>query len=158
MAANKANTTRTFRSSPERTTQATWDAISDLLAGSNPAARSELDSVSGVASCIIADRVCKDSPIVIHCDGGQTRIYCLYDEDAIDGSGSNEGSLGFDPLLGDWKISFPCESSDIEWLQIELQKKSSRVTVREKSESRSQKASDSASRAPKINTEEFLKP
>ena len=158
MEASEANAKRIFRSSPERTTHATWEAISDLLAQSNPTARSELDSVSGVASCIIADRVCKDSPIVIRCDGGQTRIYCLYDEDAIDGSGSNEGSLGFDPLRGDWKISFPCESSDFEWLQIELQKKSSRITVREKSESWSQKASDSASRAPKVNVEEFLKP
>ena len=158
MEASDANAKRTFRSSPERTTHATWEAISDLLARSNPAARSELDSVSGVASCIIADRVCKDSPIVIRCDSGQTRIYCLYDQDAIDGSESDEGGLGFDPLRGDWKISFPCESSDIEWLQIELRKKSSRITVREKSESLPQKTSDSASMPRKINAEEFLKP
>ena len=150
---------RTFRSSPERTTYATWEAISDLLTKSNSAARSELDLVSGVASCIIADRVCKDSPIVIRCDGPQTRIYCLYDDDAIDGSGSNEDSLGFDPLHGDWNISLPCESSDLDWIQNELQKKSSRITAREKSESWSSSASNVAgSGTPKVNTEGFMKP
>ena len=150
---------RTFRSSPERTTYATWEAISDLLTRSNFAARSELDLVSGVASCIIADRVCKDSPIVIRCDGPQTRIYCLYDDDAIDGAGCNEDSLGFDPLQGDWKISLPCESSDLDWIQTELQKKSGRITARDKSESWSSNASNtSGPGTPQINTEGFMKP
>lgn len=91
-------TRRTFRSSPHRDALATWAAISDLLSRTNTGAQQELGSVAGIASSIIADKACENSPILVSCEGPQTRIYCLYDDDAIDGSDANEDVLGFDPL------------------------------------------------------------
>lgn len=77
---------RTFRSSPHRDALQTWDAIVELLTqGKDGTARSELRAVAGVAASLIADQAPKSAPIVATCDGPRTRIYCLFDEDAIDG-------------------------------------------------------------------------
>jgi len=122
---------RTFRSSPHRAASETWRALVDLLTqGRNGAARQELIAVTGIASSVIADRAPKDSPIVVTCDGPRTKLYCIYDEDAIDESGANEAALGFDPLKGDWCVSLPCQADDLEWIQGALKQLSSRVTSR----------------------------
>lgn len=97
---------RTFRSTPQRDAHTTWTAIVDLLTqGKTCAARTELMAVAGVAASVIADQAPKDGAIVVTCDGPRTRIYCIYDDDAIDGADANEDPLGFDPLKGDWRVS-----------------------------------------------------
>ena len=123
---------RTFASTPKRDAAATWAAIVDLLTlGRTGPARNELLAVSGVAASIIADQAPKDAPIVVTCDGPRTRIYCFYDDDAIEGSDANEDALGFDPLSGDWQVSLPCLKDDLSWVQGALKKHSTRVTARE---------------------------
>lgn len=123
---------RIVRSSPHRDTACTWDLIVDLLTqGRTGAAKTELLSVAGIASSIIAERAPKDAAIVVACDGPRTRIYCLYDEDAIDGSDVKEDALGYDPLKGDWKVSLPCTEDDLAWVQQALKAKTSRITARD---------------------------
>lgn len=123
---------RTFASTPKRDAAETWSAIVDLLTlRRNGAARNELLAVSGVAASIIADQVLKDAPIVVTCDGPRTRIYCLYDDDAIEGSDANEDALGFDPLEGDWRVSLPCPKDDLSWVHGALKKHSTRISARE---------------------------
>jgi hypothetical protein len=124
---------RTFASSPKRDATETWAAIIDLVTqGRNGAARDELLAVAGIAASIIADRTPHDTPIVVTCDGPRTRLYCLYDDDAIEGSDTNEDPLGFDPLQGDWRISLPCQPDDLSWVQSALQKCSCRITARDR--------------------------
>ena len=65
------------------------------------------------------------------CDGPRTRIYCLYDDDAIDGSDANEDPLGFDPLKGDWSVSLPSPADDLSWVQDALKVHSDRITARD---------------------------
>jgi hypothetical protein len=121
---------RTFRSTPQRDAQATWLAIVDLLmCGSNGNVRDQLTAVSYVAACIIADHFPMDAAITVTGDGRQTRIYCVYDEDAIDGSGANEDPLGFDPLQGNWHLSLPCSVDDLAWVQSALKSHGTRVTA-----------------------------
>ncbi|WP_423368576.1 hypothetical protein [Burkholderia sp. LMG 32019] len=123
---------RTLRSSPHRDASATWEAIVELLTqGRDSDARRELRSVAGVASSLIADQAPKEAPIVVTCDGPRTRIYCVYHEDAIDGSDASEDGLGFDPLKGDWALSLPCPKDELEWVQAALKKRSSRITARD---------------------------
>jgi hypothetical protein len=123
---------RTFRSTPGRDALGTWTAIVDLLTkGSTGAARTELLAVSGVAASIIADQAPKGAAITVTCDGPRTRIYCLYDDDAVDGGEANEAVLGYDPLKGDWRVSLPCQSDDLEWVQAALKKHSVRITARD---------------------------
>lgn len=123
---------RIFSSTPKRDAAQTWGAIVDLLTqGKNEAARKELLSVAGVAASTLADQAAKDAPIVVTCDGPRTRIYCLYDDDAVEGSDANEDALGFDPLAGDWRVSLPCPADDLSWVQGALKKHSSRITARD---------------------------
>lgn len=123
---------RTFRSSPHRDAAATWATIVDLLTqGRTGAASAELRSVAGTAASLIADQVPKEAPIVVTCDGPRTRIYCIYDDDAVDGSDAAEDVLGFDPLQGDWRVSLPCHVDDLAWVQKSLARHSTRITARE---------------------------
>lgn len=123
---------RTFRSNPQRDSSQTWTAIVDLLTrGNNGANRTELLSVAGIAASVIAERGPKDSAIIVTSDGPRTRIYCLYDEDAVDGAHANEDTLGFDPLKGDWHVSLPCPEADLAWVQSALKKHSARITARD---------------------------
>lgn len=122
---------RTFASSPKRDAGETWAAIVALLTrGRADPARNELLAVAGIAASTIADQAPKNHPIVVTCDGPRTRIYCIYNEDAIEGSDANEDPLGFDPLNGDWRISLPCAKDDLTWTQGALKKHSSRITAR----------------------------
>lgn len=126
---------RDFASTPAREASATWAAIIQLLTkGTDDAKAAELKSIAGIAASLITDKAPKDAPIVVTCDGPRTRIYCLYDEDAVDGSDANEGALGFDPLKGDWAISLPCPADDLSWVQNALAAKSKRITARDQAE------------------------
>ncbi len=123
---------RAFRSTPHRDAAATWVAIVDLLvaASANKSAKSELLAVTGTAASLIADQSPKTTPIVVTCDGPRTRIYCLYDDDAIDGSDASEDVFGFDPLKGDWSVSLPCHEDELDWVQKSLARNSPRITAR----------------------------
>jgi hypothetical protein len=123
---------RTFKSTPERDAARTWTAIVDLLTQSKAGdARAELLAVAGVAASVIADQAPKAAAITVTCDGPRTRIYCLYDDDAVEGSDANEEALGFDPLKGDWRVSLPCLADDLAWVQSALKKHSTRITARD---------------------------
>lgn len=112
---------RTVRSTPHRTGSETWTKIVELLThGGTGEARTELLAVSGVASSVITDQFPKNAPIVVTCSGPRTRIHCTYDEDAIDGMNASEEALGFDPLAGEWMVSFPCGKDDLAWVQAAL--------------------------------------
>ena len=148
---------RNFRSSPYRDALVTWQLIVDLLTATNSDARSELESVNGIASSIIADKASEKSAIFVSCDGPQTRIYCLFDDDAIDGSDANEDVLTFDALKGDWLISLPCTADDLTWVRSALKEKSDRITARDLNEKKY--ATESASKADtglELDVEEFL--
>jgi hypothetical protein len=154
-------TRRTFRSSPHRAAADTWRAIVELLTqGRSGDARSELVAVDGIATSIIADRVTKEAAIIATCDGPRTRIYCLYDDDAIDGTDADEGALGFDPLKGDWRLSLPCHADDLAWVQAALQKHSDRITARDAAATIALEKSDtnSAPQALALDPKKFFGP
>ena len=152
---------RTFNSTPSRDALDTWTAIVELLTrGICAKTRTELLSIGGIAASLIADHAPRNAPITVTCDGPQTRIYCLYDEDAIDGSYANEDPLPFDPLKGDWHISLPSPTDDLTWVQTALKRHSHRITARDLA---SQVAKNESSKSPEtqsliLDPEEFLKP
>lgn len=122
---------RSFRSTPHRSAAQTWAAIIDvLLHGRNTQAHRDLLAVAGIVASLITDKAPKDAPIIVTCDGPRTRIYCLYDDDAIDGGDASEDALGFDPLQGNWHISLPCPKEDLGWVQKALSAHTERITAR----------------------------
>jgi len=126
---------RRFVSTPQRDAVSTWQAIVGLLTrGQALSARAELLAVSGIAASIITDKAPEKAAIVVTCDGPRTRIYCLYDDAAIEGSDKSEEPLGYDALSGDWHVSLPCSSSDLTWVQRALKTHSERVSARDEAE------------------------
>lgn len=125
---------RTFRSVPYRDSAATWHGIVALLTrGKNAVAAAELEAIAGIAASVIADGAPRAAPIVVSCDGPSTRIYCTYDEDALDEAEASEEALGFDPLEGDWAVSLPGLTDDLEWVQRALKRCTKRITARDAS-------------------------
>ncbi len=148
---------RTLCSTPQRDAAQTWDLIVALLTkGKEGEARTELLAVAGIAASVIADQASKDAPIVVTCNGPQTRIYCLYDDDAIEGSDANEDALNYDPLNGSWNVSLPCLADDLSWVQGALKKHSTRIVARDLSERASDKAEKAASSALVLDPKGFL--
>jgi hypothetical protein len=70
-------------------------------------------------------------PVVVCGSGPRVRIYCLYNEDAVEGDDANEAALSFHPTTGDWKISLPCPADDLSWVRDALKAKSKRITARD---------------------------
>lgn len=150
---------RRFRSSPFRAGTETWEAIVDLLTrGRNGEARTELLAISGVASSVIADQSPKEAAIVVTCEGPRTRIYCLYDEDALDGADTNESPLGFDALSGDWRVSLPCNEENLSWVQRALKASSSRITARDVNDDVPSNTDTKQSQQLTLNPKGFLGP
>jgi hypothetical protein len=63
--------------------------------------------------------------------GPRVRIYCLYNDDAVEGDDANETALSFDPTDGDWHMSLPCPAEDLSWVSNALKGKCKRVTARD---------------------------
>ena len=152
---------RRFVSIPQRDAASTWRAIVDLLTrGQLSSARTELLAVSGVAASLIADKAPENAAIVVTCDGPRTRLYCLYDEDAMDGVDKNEEPIGYDALSGDWRISLPCSAGDLAWVQRTLKTHSARVLARDQAETlKADEESDAKNGAAlSLDVAGFMKP
>jgi hypothetical protein len=152
---------RRFVSTPQRDAASTWRSITDLLTrGAVTAARTELLAVAGIAASIITDKAPQKAAIVVACDGPRTRIYCLYDEDALDGAVRNEEPLGYDPLKGNWHVSLPCASDDLAWVQAALKKHSSRISARDEAEALGAEAEDvgDSKSSVSLNLKGFFEP
>src|ERR1700677_1353331 len=148
---------RTFRSNPQRDALQTWIAIVDLLTqGRTGDSRTELLAIGGVAASIIAEQAPKDAAIVVTCDGPRTRIYCLYDDEAIEGSDANEEVFGFDPLKGDWRVSLPCLADDLDWVQGALKKHSTRITARDRDTAVSENGSTAKAQTLVLDPKGFI--
>lgn len=132
--------------------------IIDLLSKDGSTGRSELVGVSGIASSLIADECLRDSPAVLAGSGPRLRIYCLYDEDAIDRGKANENPLSFDATNGDWHLSLPCSNEDLEWVRSSLAAKSKRITAHDvdEDEGDSETGRSDASKGVQIDVEGFL--
>lgn len=149
---------RTFRSVPYRDAGITWDAIVELLTkGVESQARKELRAIAGIASSLIADQTPESAPILVTCEGPRTRIYCVYDDDALDSSAGSEDSLGFDPLKGDWAVSLPCAKGELTWVTNALMQHSTRITARDLAAGAAPEAAKAKAEEMTLNVEGFLK-
>jgi len=150
---------RRFVSVPARSAAETWTAIADLLApDKTKSGARELASVAGTAASLIA-REAMNFPIVLYGSGPRVRVYCLYNEDALEGDRADEGALPFDATSGDWRLSLPCPAEDLAWVQKALKAKSGKITARDMAEPVDEtEASQSAKdRATSVDMEAFFR-
>ena len=151
---------RRILATPQRAASDAWQVIVNLLAPRDGTARNELLSVEGIASSVLSTESTRDAAIVVRGNGPRVRIYCLYGDEAVAGDDANESELAECPTEGDWVMSLPADADDVAWVKAALAKKSTRVTVREKSESvedgdERSKAAGTTNAA--INMEAFLR-
>lgn len=152
---------RRVRATPFRSAADAWQVIASLVARKNSAAQQELLNIEGIGASIISTESPKDAPIVVCGSGPRVRIYCLYGDEAVSGDDANESPLAEDPTYDDWAMSLPADADDVAWAKESLTKRSSHVTVREKSEAVETNDSDSHqahSGEAVINMEAFLRP
>jgi hypothetical protein len=147
---------RRLRSVPHRSAIDAWNLLTDIVtAHSGPESRTELESVRGIASSVIAEKTPQDAPIVLHGIGPRVRVYCIYDDAAIEGDGHDEKPLSFDPFDGAWEISLPCKSEDLAWVTEALRKKSTRIVARDESTGLATDDSRAQATEFEVNLEEF---
>lgn len=148
---------RSIRSVPYRSALGTWQRILDVLTaagGSGP--RATLESIAGIASAIITEKSPQESPIVVLGGGPRVRIYCLYDDSAIEDDSHSEQVLSFNPFDGDWSVSLPCPAADLGWVATALAQKTQRVRARDAAEGIAVPATESRA-ALEIDVGEFMK-
>ncbi|MBM7842176.1 hypothetical protein [Herpetosiphon giganteus] len=153
---------RRIIATPARSASDAWGIVIELLAAenSNPA-RKELAAVANIASLIIADEATKSSPIIVYGSGPRIRIYCLYDDDAIEGDQAKESPFAFNPTEGNWQLSLPCQTDDLEWVHAALKKHSTRITARDMLSPLVEEDTTSSSKSQStgdINMEAFFRP
>jgi hypothetical protein len=147
---------RRLRSVPHRSAIDAWNLLIEVVtAQSGPESRAELESVRGIASSVIAEQTPQDAPIVLHGAGPRVRIYCIYDDAAIEGDGHDEKPLSFDPFDGAWELSLPCKSEDLAWVTEALRKKSARIVARDETTGLATDAVKGHATALEVNLEEF---
>ncbi len=148
---------RRIRATPARPATEAWEMIVGLISEPGSAARKELNAVSGIASCLIADETSKDLPIVVAGVGPRLLLYCLYDEDAVTGEDADETALPWNPTDGNWKMWLPAAREDLDWVQRELAKRGSRIVAYEleKGEREGEAARPEGRPAVAINVEAF---
>lgn len=142
---------RTIRSIPYRSAADTWKFIIDLLAPSSGPARTELESIAGTVCSLIAEEQMGNYPIVVTGSGPRIKVYCLYNDDAIEGDKSAESPLASATTRGDWRSSLPSPEADLAWVQKALKAKSSRITARKQEEGIDEEADTSEINAAALN-------
>ncbi|MBS1714194.1 MAG: hypothetical protein JST30_07640 [Armatimonadetes bacterium] len=150
---------RTYKSVPERTAPDTWRAIVSLIAPEPGDARDELMRIEGIACSLITDKAFRaPSPATVTGPNPRVRIYCIYDDDAIEGDKASEQALSFTATEGDWAMSLPCFNSDLSWVQAALKNKSTRITARDRDQGLNLGESNDNTRAAVMFDEEaFLR-
>ena len=150
---------RTVRSIPHRSAADTWKVIIDLLAPKSGKARAELESIAGTTCSLIAEEQMSEYPMVATGSGPRVRIYCLYNDDAVEGDKAAETALASAATQGDWKLSLPSPEADLSWVRKALKAKSSRITARKQEESIDEEADsgDASANALNVNMEALKK-
>lgn len=106
---------RRLASVPRRTSVETWERLVDVVSAEDSTARTELTSITSVASMLIAEEYTKTTPVTISGNGPLVRVFTLHDEDAIEHDLDDEAELAFDPTSGDaWILSLPAAGPDVD--------------------------------------------
>ena len=119
---------RNIASVPARSAQQTWRAIVDLVTGPDTVDFDQLESAASIMESLIADEHPASVPIVFRGAGPHVVIYCLYDEDAMD-AGLDIDPLNANATSGNWRVTAPCDSEDVDWMNDTLKQRASRISV-----------------------------
>jgi len=112
---------RTVAAIPVRTSVATWNAVTDLLAPAGSAGRDRLEAVTNIAAILITAEYTRQAPIVvIPASGPRIRIRTAHGPDAPEAL-AVEVPLAVRPSAETgWTMSLPCGIDDIDEIRTAL--------------------------------------
>jgi hypothetical protein len=149
---------RRVRVTPYRSASAAWTLIVDLISKPGTTARSELNSIAGTLSAVIASEATRDAPIALSGTGPLVRLFSLHDDSALTDDDADETALASCPTEGEWSMSVPVDDEDLAWVKTALAKHTERVTVRSKDEKPIMKSNSAFAAEALIDMEAFLRP
>jgi len=87
----------------------------ELVSAPGTDARLELQSITSIAAMLIAEEYARLAPITLSGGGPLLRVYTLHGEEALGLDLDEEGSLAFDPTVGNsWRLSLPALGDDLD--------------------------------------------
>src|SRR5581483_1508228 len=117
----------------------------------------ELNKLNGVLGQLICSESFVNEPIVVHGGGPRVRMYCVYNDEAVEGDDADERTLTASPTGDGWSISVPCSDEDFDWVAKELGKIGQRATARRFGEEIADESEEKSSASANIDMEAFLK-
>lgn len=123
---------RDISSIPLRTAEKTWEAICNLITGSDSKDKAQLDNAASVMHSLIADELFAENPITMT---GSHRlvIYLRYRADALEEGEAVDG-LEWNPTASDWAMYVPCDDENYDWVKKTLASRAPRLVVHKKNE------------------------
>jgi hypothetical protein len=115
---------------PLRSGEATWEAIVNLITGSDSRDVNQLGAAAPVVASLIADEHYADHPLTLAGVSHRLVIYLRYGAAAIEAGPEIDG-LSWNPTGGDWTLHVPCEAEALAWAREHLQEKAPRVRLHE---------------------------
>jgi hypothetical protein len=103
---------RRIRSVPIRNASDTWAVIIDLLAPTDDAMRSELETAGNVAAMLISEEHSAEAPILFSGCGPQVRMYTIHGDAAVEAESANETALTLTPSES-WELGLPATGPDL---------------------------------------------
>jgi hypothetical protein len=115
---------------PIRSSEATWEAIINLVTGPDSLDVGQLSAATAVAASLIADEHYATHPLTLAGLSHRLVIYLRYGAAAVDAGPELDG-LSWNPTAGDWTLYLPCEAEALAWAREHLQEKAPRVVLHE---------------------------
>lgn len=149
---------RRVRATPYRSASAAWTLMVELISKPGTTARSELNSIAGTLSAVVASEATRDAAITLSGTGPLVRLYSLHDDKALTDDDADETALASCPTEGEWVMSVPVDDEDLEWVKTSLAKHTKRVTARNKDEKPSMKSNSAFAAEAVVDMEAFFRP
>ncbi|QSR22031.1 hypothetical protein [Hyphomonas sp. KY3] len=107
---------RDIASLPQRSAKATWDAIVDLVTGSDTVDRDQLRAAASAMGDVITEENPAAHPIVFSGSGPQLRLYLEYYDKAVSRGNVIDGLHWTPTKSEDWSVQVPAIKDDLKWL------------------------------------------
>ena len=117
---------RDIASIPERTAEATWETVTELVTGDDSVDVEQLHAASSVMCSLIADEYFDDYGMTLIGKSHRLVIYCQFMAAARD-LGQSIQPLSWNPTAESWELFVPCPEVDLNWVGDALKERAPRI-------------------------------
>lgn len=119
---------RDVASTPLRSGEATWTAMTDLITGPDSVDKAQLTAAASIMAMLISEEIHSEEPLTLVGKSARVVLYCSFGSDALV-MGEEIDPLPINPTNGDWTLYVPCPESDLPWASRTLGDRAPRVVL-----------------------------